>query len=141
MNLLPCVMTLQPKQRCIHGSIHDAKITLWTTRHSGARPIFSRDDGTKSWVAISRGIHVRFGNFVHTLMCCTQIFLVYMHCAYTSHSIMSVTHMHGSRVSAVRMSSSLFHFAFSLLMFRPFLVLLFFDGHFETTPDCDFDDL
>ena len=37
---------------------------------------------------------------VHTLTCCTHFFVRYIHCAYTSH-------MHGSRVSAVRMSSSL----------------------------------
>ena len=33
----------------------------------------------------------------HTLTCCTHIFLVYIHCAYTSHILMRVTHMHGSR--------------------------------------------
>ena len=81
---------------------------------------------------ISRGrVHVRFGNFFHTLTCCTHIFLVYTHCAYTSHTRMRVTHMHGSRVCAVRMSSSLFHLAFYLLMFRPSWLLLFLDDHFE----------
>ena len=54
---------------------------------------------------------------------------------------MRVTHMHGSRVSAVRMSSSLCHLIFSLLVFHPFLLLLFLDGHFETTPDCDLTDV
>ena len=44
---------------------------------------------------------------VHTLTCCTHIFLVHTHCAYTSHILMCVTHMHGSKVLAVRMSSSL----------------------------------
>ena len=76
---------------------------------------------------------------VHTLACCTRIYLVYMHCAYTSHILMRVTYMHGSRVSAVGMSSSLCHLTFSLLMFHPSLLLLFLDGHFETFPD--FDDL
>ena len=74
---------------------------------------------------------------VHTLTCCTHIFLVYVHCAYTSHILVRVTHMHGSRVSAVRMSSSLCHLTFSLLMFHPSLLLLFLEGHFETTPDLD----
>ena len=50
---------------------------------------------------------------------------------------MRVTHMHGSRVSAVRMSSSLCHLTFSLLMFHPSLLLLFLDGRFETFPDLD----
>ena len=45
--------------------------------------------------------------------------------------------MHGSMVSAVRMSSSLCHLTFSILMFYPSLLLLFFDGHFETIPDID----
>ena len=72
---------------------------------------------------------------VHTLTCCTHIFLVYIHCAHTSHILMRVTHMHGSRVSAVRMSSSLCHLAFSHLMCHPSLLLLFLDGHFETFPD------
>ena len=72
---------------------------------------------------------------VHTLTCCTHIFVVYIHCAYTSHILMRVAHMHGSRVSAVRMSSSLCHLTFSFLMLHPSLLLLFFDGHFETTPD------
>ena len=49
--------------------------------------------------------------------------------------------MHGSRVSAVRMSSSLCHLTFSIFMFHPSLLLLFLDGHFETTPDYDLDDL
>ena len=53
---------------------------------------------------------------------------------------MRVTHMHGSRVSAVRMSSSLCHLTFTLLMFHPSLLLLFLDGHFETTPDYDLTD-
>ena len=69
-------------------------------------------------------------------------FLVYIHCAYTSHILMRVTHMHGSRVSAVRMSC-LPWLNFSLLMFHPSLLmssLLFLDGHFETTPDCDLTD-
>ena len=74
---------------------------------------------------------------LHTLTCCTHIFLVYIHCAYTSHILMRVTHMHGSRVSAVRMSSSPCHLTFSLLMFHPSSLLLFLDGHFETTPDLD----
>ena len=50
---------------------------------------------------------------------------------------MRITRMHGSRVSAVLMSSFLCHLTFSLLMFHPSLLLLFLDGHFETTPDCD----
>ena len=58
---------------------------------------------------------------VHALTCCTHIFLVYIHCAYTSRILMRVTHMHGSRVSAVRMSSSLCHLTLSLLMFSPVL--------------------
>ena len=69
-------------------------------------------------------------------------FLVYIHGAYTSHILMRVTHMHGSRVSAVRMSF-LPWLTFSLLMFHPFLLLsslLFLDGHFETTPDYDLTD-
>ena len=45
-------------------------------------------------------------------------FLVYIHCAYTSHILMRVTHTHGSRVSAARMSSSLCHLTFSLLTRR-----------------------
>ena len=53
---------------------------------------------------------------------------------------MRVTHMHGSSVSAVRVSSSLYHLTFSLLMFHPSLLLLFLDGHFETTPDYDLTD-
>ena len=53
---------------------------------------------------------------------------------------MRVTHMHGSSVSAERMSSSLCHLTFSLLMFHPSLLLLFLDGHFETTPDYDLTD-
>ena len=56
------------------------------------------------------------------LTCCTRIFLVYVHCAYNSHTLMRVTHMLGSRVSAVRMSSSLCHLTFSLLMFHPSLL-------------------
>ena len=36
---------------------------------------------------------------------------------------------------------SLFHLTFSLLMFHPCLLLLFLDGHFETTLDCYLDDL
>ena len=71
---------------------------------------------------------------VHTLTCCTHFFLVYIHCEYTSHIIVRVTHMHGSRVSAVRMSSSLCLLTFSLLMCHPSLLLLFLDGHFETFP-------
>ena len=43
-------------------------------------------------------------------------FLQHWHCAYTTHILMRVTHMHGSRVSAVRMSSSLCHLTFSFLM-------------------------
>ena len=74
---------------------------------------------------------------VHTLTCCTHIFLVHIHCAYTSHIHMRVTHMHGSRVLAVRMSSSLCDLIFSLLMFHPSLLLLFLDGHFKTVPDFD----
>ena len=64
-----------------------------------------------------------------TLTWRTQIFVQHWHCAYTSHILKRVTHMHGSRVSAVRMSSSLCHLTFSLLMFHPSLLLLFFDGH------------
>ena len=74
---------------------------------------------------------------VHTLTCCTHIFLVYIRCAYTWHILVRVTHMHGSRVSALRMSSSLCHLTFSLRMFHPSLLLLFLDGHFETFPDLD----
>ena len=48
--------------------------------------------------------------------------------------------MHGSRVSAVRMSSSLCHLTFSLLEFHPSLLLLFLDCHFETSPDHDLTD-
>ena len=55
---------------------------------------------------------------VHTLTSCTHIFLVYIHCACTSHILVRVTHMHGSRVSAARMSSSLCHLTFSLLTRR-----------------------
>ena len=73
----------------------------------------------------------------HTLTCCTHIFLVYTHCAYISHILVRVTHMHDSRVSAVRMSSSLCHLTFSLLMFHPSLLLLFLDRHFKTFPDLD----
>ena len=47
---------------------------------------------------------------------------------------------HGSRVSAMRMSSSLSHLTFSFLMFHPSLLLLFLDGHFETTPGYDLTD-
>ena len=51
--------------------------------------------------------------------------------------------MHGSMVSAVRMSC-LPWLAFSLLMFHPSLLLssllLFLDGHFESTPDNDLTD-
>ena len=82
-------------------------------------------------------LHSRTIQKVHTLTCCTHIFLVYIQCAYTSHILMRFTHMHGSRVSAVRMSSSLCHLTFSLLMFHPSLLLLFLDGHFETNPDLD----
>ena len=74
---------------------------------------------------------------VQTLIYCTHIFLVYFYCAYI---LMRVTHMHGSSVSAVRKSSSLCHLTFSLLMFHPSLLLLFLDGHFETTPDHDLTD-
>ena len=73
----------------------------------------------------------------HTLTCCTHIFLVYTHCAYISHILVRVTHMHDSRVSAVRMSSSLCHLTFSLLMFHPSLLMLFLDRHFKTFPELD----
>ena len=49
-------------------------------------------------------------------------------------------HMHGSIVSVVRMPSSLCHLTFSFFMFHPSLLLLFLDGHFETTPDYDLTD-
>ena len=42
--------------------------------------------------------------------------------------------MHGSRVSAVRMSSSLCHLTFSLLIFHPSLLLLFLDCHSRPRP-------
>ena len=32
---------------------------------------------------------------------CTHIFVVFVHCAYTSHILMRVTHMHGSRLKGV----------------------------------------
>ena len=38
---------------------------------------------------------------VFRLTCCTHTFLVYIHCAYTSHILMRVTHMHGSRLTGV----------------------------------------
>ena len=60
--------------------------------------------------------------------------------ASTLRTYLSVLHTctaQGSRVSAVRMPLSLCHLAFSLLMFHPSLLLLFLDGHFETTPDLD----
>ena len=81
------------------------------------------------------------GQCTHTHLLHVHL-LVYIHCAYTSHILMRVTHMHGSRVSAVRMSC-LPWLTFSLLMFHPSLLmssLLFLDGHFETTPDCDLTD-
>ena len=37
----------------------------------------------------------------------------------------------------MRISSSLCHLTFSLLMFHASLLLLFLDGHFETFPDLD----
>ena len=40
---------------------------------------------------------------VHTLTCCKHIFLQHWHCAYTSHILKRVTHIHGSRVSALHM--------------------------------------
>ena len=57
----------------------------------------------------------------HTLTCCTHIFWC-THTARTLRTFLCVfTHMHDSRVSAVRMSSSLCHLTFSLLMFHPSL--------------------
>ena len=85
----------------------------------------------------SRGSHSRSSNHcvcdrsVYTLTCCTHIFLLYIHCACTSRILM---HIHAWLKIAVRMSSSLFHLTFSLLMFHPSLLLLFLDGHFETIP-------
>ena len=82
----------------------------------------------------SRGSHSRSSNHcvcdrgVYTLTCCTHIFLLYIHCACTSHILM---HNHARLKVAVRMSSSLFHLTFSLLMFHPSSLLLFLDGHFQ----------
>ena len=61
-------------------------------------------------------------------------------CTYTvrtPRTFLCVLHTHVSRVSAVRMSSSLCHLTFSLFMFHPSLLLLFLNGHFETNPDYD----
>ena len=77
---------------------------------------------------------------VHALTCCTHICLVYIHCAYTSHILMRVTHMHGSRVPK-RFIACVSHLSISpspFLMFHP--SVLFPHGHFETTPDYDFTD-
>ena len=74
----------------------------------------------------------------HTLTCCTHTFFWCKYTARTLRIFLCVLHTNaGSRVSAVGMSSSLCHLIFSLLMFHPSLLLLFLDGHFETTPDLD----
>ena len=102
--------------------------------------VYSSSKGLTSWslfvcIFWDAGVH-GFPSGVYTLTCCTHIFLEYTHCAYTSHILMLVTHMHGSRCAA-RMSSSLCHLILSLLTFHPSLLLLFFDGQFETFPDLD----
>ena len=72
----------------------------------------------------------------HTLTCCTHIFSgVHTLRVHFAHSYACCAHMHGSRVSAVRMSSCLSHVPPVLAPLR------FLDGHFETTPDNDLDDL
>ena len=91
-----------------------------------------------------RGSHPRSSNDcvcdggVHTLVARTFFWCTYT--ARTLRTFLCVLHTckaQGSRVSAVRMSSSLCHLTFSLLMFHPSLLLLFIDGHFETFPDLD----
>ena len=104
---------------------------------------FSSSRGRTTWVRThTTATTVCATGGVHTLTCCTlMFFLLHTHSVHTSHILMRVAHMHGSRVSAVRMSSSLCHLTFSLLVFHPSLLLLFLDGLFETTPDYDLDDL
>ena len=74
--------------------------------------------------------------YTHSLVASTIFWCTYT-ANHTSLILMCVTHVHGPRVSAVRMSSSLCHLIFSLLIFHPSLLLLFLDGHFESFSDLD----
>ena len=76
---------------------------------------------------------------VHTLTCCTHIFLVYIQVGmHFAHSYACYTHAWlGSVCSAhvvISLSSHL------LLLFHPSVFLLFLDCHFESTPDYDLAD-
>ena len=93
-----------------------------------------------------RGSHLRCSNHCVRDGVCTHTHLLHAHFSgvhtlrvHFAHSYACYTHA-WLKVSAVRMSSSLCHLTFSLLMFHPSLLLLFLDGHFETSPDYDLTD-
>ena len=115
--------------------------------HEGSPKVFSQNGhgamifSVFFWLCSSRGRSHSCSHPCSTNYCvcdgeCTHTHLLHVHFLVI---LMRVTHMHGSRVSAVRMSF-LPWLTFSLLMFHPSLLLsslLFLDGHFETTPDYD----
>ena len=75
---------------------------------------------------------------VHTLTCCTHIFLRRARSLRISHIFMRVTHTHGSSVmkkGVCHMSVFVLYFAFSSLMFHPSLLFLYihFDITFQST--------
>ena len=78
---------------------------------------------------------------------CTHTYLLhalFFWCTYTARTlrrILMLVNTHARlKLSAVRMSF-LFDLKFSFLMIHPSsLLLLFLDGHFETTPDDDLND-
>ena len=77
---------------------------------------------------------------VHTLTCCTHIFLLHSLSAHIRTSS-CVSHTRMAQVpEKVRCACVIsLHLAISCLMIHP-SSLLFLDGHFETTPDCDLTD-
>ena len=98
------------------------------------------------------GSHPRSSNYcvcatgrVHTLTCCTHIFLQHMTLRRTLRTFLCVLHTcmaQGCLQCACRHRSVISPSPF--LMFHPSLLLsslLFPDGHFETSPDYDLDDL
>ena len=91
------------------------------------------------WTDGSREDFSSVGGFdVHTLTCCTHIFLLHSLSAHIRTLSCVCTYTHGSRMAHVLEKVHCTCVAISLLMFHP--SLLFLHGHFETTPDCDFTD-
>ena len=108
-----------------HRAICSARLYLWACASSGGY------DGS---YAGGRGASIS----VHTLTCCTHIFLVYIHCAYTSHILHACDTHAWLMLFAVRMSSLLTHLLLSHV--SPVFAPAVFDGHFETTADYDLTD-